>query len=264
MSNAKNKVNFEVKLEDDKVLKLAVLRPNEAAKQKAQLVYAKSLKKNLDAGLMLRTKLDSYLREQNVWDDVKQKEYLDLQNQILENEKIVEGKRKGITLEVAKEAAIQLRRDRMSLRSLVAQKSELESTTAEGMAENQRFAFLVSVCTVHADTGKHYYATQEDYEKDEGAVALAAATNFANLWYGIDPDYENNLPENKFLTKYKFCDEKLRLVNAEGKLVDTKGRLIDEEGRYITVDGKYCDIDGNLVDKDGNPLVEEETFPFLT
>ena len=76
----------------------------------------------------------------------------------------------------------------------------------------------------------------------------------------LDNDYESNLPENKFLKKYKFIDDKLRLVDKKGRLIDADGKLIDEEGRYIDDQGNYIDKYGNRVDKDGEYLVESKPF----
>ena len=68
------------------------------------------------------------------------------------------------------------------------------------------------------------------------------------MLYDLDPNYDNNLPENKFLKDYSFVNEDLRLVNDDGHLVDSQGRLINEEGRFIAYDDKgeeyFIDIDG--------------------
>jgi hypothetical protein len=87
-----------------------------------------------------------------------------------------------------------------------------------------------------------------------------AAQNLANMLYGLDNDYESNLPENKFLKKYKFVDEKLRLVDKKGRLIDNEGRLIDESGRYVDENGSFVDKFGNKVDADGDYIVEQQPF----
>ena len=84
------------------------------------------------------------------------------------------------------------------------------------------------------------------------------------MLYGLDPDYEKNLPENKFLVTYKFANEKLELVNKDGHLIDSEGNLIDEEGYYV----KYVDEKKVRVTKDGRELdennnVKVEFSPFL-
>lgn len=80
------------------------------------------------------------------------------------------------------------------------------------------------------------------------------------MLYGLDNDYENNLPENKFLKKYKFIDQKLRLIDKKGRLIDSEGRLIDESGRYVDDNGSFVDKFGNKVDADGDYIVEQQPF----
>jgi hypothetical protein len=114
---------------------------------------------------------------------------------------------------------------------------------------------------VYKDNNQPYFNSMEDYlNKSTDIVAVRAAQTLANMIYGLDNDYENNLPENKFLRQYKFVDSKLRLINKEGKLVDEDGRLIDEDGRFINAEGKFVDKFGYLVDKDGEYILESKPF----
>jgi hypothetical protein len=108
---------------------------------------------------------------------------------------------------------------------------------------------------------KHYFNNLDDYlERIEDPAALKGAQVLANMIYGLDNDYEKNLPENKFLLKYKFVNENLRFINNEGKLVDREGRLIDEAGRFINESGEYVDKDGNRVDEHGDYIVDAKPF----
>ena len=59
--------------------------------------------------------------------------------------------------------------------------------------------------------------------------------------YGLDPDYDQKLEENKFLKEFNFVNDDLRFINKDGDLVDMDGRLVNEDGRYIayrTEEGK--------------------------
>jgi hypothetical protein len=114
---------------------------------------------------------------------------------------------------------------------------------------------------VYTDSKDPYFKNFEDYNnKSADPIALLAAQNLANMLYGLENDYEEKLPENKFLKQYKFVDSKLRLINKEGKLVDEKGRLINENGRYINEAGQFVDKDGNIVNEDGDYVVEFSPF----
>ena len=119
----------------------------------------------------------------------------------------------------------------------------------------------------------------DDYnQKGAEPWAVKAAGELANFLYNLDPNYEINLPENNFLKKFNFTDEKGRLVNKEGHLIavdeDGKERLIDEEGYYVAYDAEgkqyFVNRDGEKIerekdivtaaflDDDGNPIVDEE------
>jgi hypothetical protein len=154
-----------------------------------------------------------------------------------------------------------MRKTRDKVRDLISVKTSLDTHTAEGQADNARFNYLVSACTVYDSTKQRYFSSLEDYlNRSTDIVALLAAQNLANMLYGLDNDYEGGLPENKFLKQYKFVDDKLRFINKEGKLVDSEGRLIDENSRYIDADGNFIDKFGNRVDKDGEYVIESKPF----
>jgi hypothetical protein len=81
------------------------------------------------------------------------------------------------------------------------------------------------------------------------------------LTYGDITSVEAEFPENVFLRKYHFVDEKFRPVNASGQLVDIEtGKLIDEDGYYLDDQGRRTDRDGNPLDKDGQYLVATKEF----
>jgi hypothetical protein len=115
---------------------------------------------------------------------------------------------------------------------------------------------------VYNDTKEPYFKNMEEYlNRATEQVSLLGAQNLANMLYGLDNDYETNLPENKFLKKYKFVDEKLRLVDKKGRLIDAEGRLVDDNGRFIDEQGNFVDKFGNKVDEEGEYVVD--TQPFL-
>jgi hypothetical protein len=151
---------------------------------------------------------------------------------------------------------------RDEIRDLISVRTSLDNHSAEGQADNARFNYLVSVCVVYNDTKQPYFRDMEDYLNRAGeSIALLGAQNLANMLYGLDNDYENGLPENKFLKKYHFVDDKLRLIDKKGRLIDVDGRLIDESGRFIDEEGNFVDKYGNRVNLEGDYVVE--TKPFL-
>lgn len=238
---------------------LMVRSPSLNDQKEATKVYNQSFSEALKAKAVVRAKLDDLLVEQGLWDGVKQAKFTELQAKILDGErKLAKG---GISLSDAKDIALDMKKTREDLRDLISVKTNLDTHTAEGQADNARFNYLVSACTVYSDSKQPYFKSYEDYNnKSSDPVAILAAQNLAGMLYGLDNDYEEKLPENKFLKQYRFVDEKLRLINKEGKLVDEQGRLIDENGRFINEKGEFVDKDGNLVNNEGDYIVEFSPF----
>ena len=250
--------NFTVKINDqDK--NVLVRSPSLNDQREGQKIYNQAFTDAIKSKSVVRAKLDDLLSDQGLWDDVKQKRFTELQKDLLEGEKkLAKG---GFSLNEAKDLAIKMKSIRDEIRDLISVRTSLDNHSAEGQADNARFNYLVSVCVVYNDTKEPVFKDMEEYlNRSTEEVAILGAQNLANMLYGLDNDYESNLPENKFLKKYKFIDDKLRLVDKKGRLIDADGKLIDEEGRYIDEQGNYIDKYGNRVDKDGEYLVESKPF----
>lgn len=250
--------NFKTTV-DGKEVEFVVRSPSLQDQREATKIYNQSFTEALKSKAIVRAKLDDLLVDQGLWDESKQNRFAKLQSEILEGEKkLAKG---GISLKEAKEQALKMKKTREELRELITVKTNLDTHTAEGQADNARFNYLVSACTVYSDTKKPYFSSYEDYNnRASETVAILGAQNLANMLYGLDNDYEEKLPENKFLKQYRFIDDKLRLINKDGKLVDEEGRLLDENGRFINDKGEFIDKNGNLVDKLGDYIVEFTPF----
>tara|TARA_Y100000593_G_scaffold8346_1_gene15428 strand:+ start:10056 stop:10997 length:942 start_codon:yes stop_codon:yes gene_type:complete len=250
---------------NDKVVYLEL--PNAEANKEAQLAYNKAFRDALQSGAILRQKLNQVMEDQGIWNEDKENQY----NEVLA--KINEGEKKlskgGISLSEARSIAIEMRENRVEFRSLIAERSAMDGNTAEGQADNERFAHLLYACLKN-ENGKRLFPTREEYDKAAASPYIVkAAGELAEKVYGLDPNYEKNLPENKFLQAYKFTDQALRLINEDGHLIDIDNegvqRLIDEGGRFIDYDKEgekfFVDKDGNRVTEEGE--YEEEFSPFL-
>jgi hypothetical protein len=251
--NGKTKVVF-IKLPDSKVNK------------DAQLIYNKAFREALQDGAILRQKLNSVMREQGVWDDEKQEEYDGVLKQITDKE--LQIRKGGISLKEARVKALELRDHREEFRSLIAEKSSMDGNTAEGQADNERFSYIVYASLIDEKGHKVFDNFEKYQEADSMPYVIEAAGKLAEKLYGLDPDYDRNLPENKFLVDYSFANEELRLVNDDGHLVDRDGRLISDTGRFIAYDedGKsyFIDKDGKTVSEGGDYEVEFSPFTDAT
>ena len=249
---------------EEQEVKVAVLRPKAKHLREAQLSYNRAFRDALESGALLRQKLEDHMREQGIWVDTKQKRYDEINETILAGEKkLAKG---GISLSEAKTLALDMRVARGELRELIAERTIMDGNTAEGQADNARFNALVSECIVSVDNNnvKRFDGVEEYDTVASEPWAVEAASELANMLYDLDPNYDNNLPENKFLKDYKFVDTELRLVNDEGHLVDTEGRLINEEGRFIAYDDKgeiyFVDREGAALTEEGGYVVDFEPF----
>ena len=227
--------------------------------RESQKIYNQSFSDAIKSGSIVRARLDDLLKEQGLWDDKKELKFVTIQKQLADKEKILS--KGGISLKRAKSVAVEMQTLREELRDLISVKTNLDTHTAEGQADNARFNYLVSVCVVYKDTKKPYFSSYDDYiNRSIDPVALIGAQKLAALMYGLDSDFEKKLPENKFLLKYKLVNNNLEFIDDKGRLVDSEGRLINKDGRFINEEGKFVDKDGNLVDDKGDYIVEFEPF----
>ena len=267
MAKAKNR--FKVESEDLKGNKKVIFfkLPDTQITKEGQLAYNKAFREALQSGAILRQRLSQVMTEQGLWDEQKEAEYIKVLEDISDLEKTLQ--KGGISLSEARYIAIEMRQKRVEFRGLIAERNSMDNNTAEGQADNERFSHLVYKCLLD-DKGKALFTSKEHYESFAAEpYVTSAASQLAEKLYGLDPNYESNLPENKFLTDYKLADESLRLVNEEGHLIviDDEGneRLIDENGRYVAYEDSgekyFIDVDGERVSEEGE--YEIEFSPFL-
>jgi len=257
MSNTITKT-FTVKV-DEKDVEFLVRLPTLHDQREAQKVYNQAFTDAIKSKSVVRAKLEDLLKEQGLWNDTKQAQFETLQKELLDGERrLAKG---GFSLSEAKKIALRMKSIRNEIKDLISVRTSLDNHSAEGQADNARFNFLVSVCVLRKENNTPYFSSLEDYlNRADDPVAFLGAQNLANMLYGLDNNYEKTLPENKFLQKYKFVDENLRLINKDGHYVNEEGKLIDINGRFIDKDGNFIDRDGNRVDADGEYVMESQPF----
>jgi len=251
---------FKAPVGADNVEKEFLVRsPSLNDQREAQKVYNQAFTDAIKSKSVVRAKLDDLLQDQGLWNPEKQAKFSELQKELLDGEKrLAKG---GFSLNEAKDLAIRMKVVRDEIRDLISVRTSLDNHSAEGQADNARFNYLVSVCVVYSDTKEPYFKNMEDYlNRSTETVALVGAQNLANMLYGLDNDYESNLPENKFLKKFKFVDDRLRYIDKKGRLIDSEGRLVDDQGRFIDEEGNFVDKYGNRVDIDGEYVVDPQPF----
>lgn len=236
-----------------------VIKPaNSQAAIEAQKVYNKTFKRAIEEGAILKKSLEDHMRRQGLWDDDKQAEY----DKLIKRSADIEYKIKSGSYKKAselKEKSFELKRIRSDLSSLLMVRNSMDSITADGLADNERFYYLITACVIDYATQKPVFSSLEDYhEKSDTELAVKCASEFANFAYGLDDDFEDKLIENKLLKKLGLLNDKGQLVNREGQRVDLEDNLIDENGSRIDKDGKRIDINNNPVLDDA--VIDELQF----
>lgn len=247
----KNKITFKVtaknlgEFEDGTEVELAVLKPTPGQMQEATRVYNKTWAQGVKDHLLLREAIDDYMREQGIWGDEQESRLQEILKSINETEKTLSaGKMKKLD---AKALAMKLWDLRSEMRQLIAKKTMIENNSVESQAENARFNYLVSVGTVYNETGEPVFSSLEDYLGKDEDWSYECASQMSHMLYNLDPDFEQNLPENKFLKRFGYVNDDLALINESGKLVSREGKLIDAEGYFINEEGQRVTINGEKV-----------------
>jgi hypothetical protein len=249
--------DIEVKVGDETV-KVYVQVPSSHIIQRADRYKAKVWTECIEDGIKTKDELKIIMKKRGIWNSSHSEKEAELVEEIQELEKSLylgKGSKKS-SLEEGKKIAIKMRQLRNSLRELIMEKMNMESNTAEALADNARFDFLVACCTYH-ENGDNVYNGIDDYnDKSADEIAFAAASALASLMYNYTSDTEKSLPENKWLMHFNLVNEDLSLVNDKKELIDLDGRKINDQGHYINDKGQRIDIEGNLLDKDGNYVIQ--------
>ena len=244
-------------------IKYAVNRPSVKQQQAANKLRSKTFNDALRNGDLLRDQLDSELRKRGDWNDDREADYQRLRTEVSDYELAL--RKGGIKLSRAKDLALEMADKREEMISMLSSRTDLDNNTCEGQADAARFNCLFAGCLVYEETGEKYFpgGLEEYTGAMNDPVAVKGATEFYYLVSGTE-NLDDTLPENEFLKKFKFTDEKNRLVDKEGKLVSREGKHIDEEGRYIKWgdDGTsvFVDVDGRELNEEGDYDIEQAPF----
>lgn len=233
-------------------------RPTVEESRQAQKVYNRAFNDAIASGSPLQAKATDILKEQGLWNDSKQAELEGINKQLLEGEFTLH--KGGIYKTEARKVALNLKRLRASMQDLLTPITNFNQHTAEGQANNARFDYLVSVCVVY-NNNTPAFSSYEDYlNRSNETVALLGAGKFAELYYQLNDDFQDKLPENQFLKEHKFVDDKYRLIDGQGRLIDEDGRLVNENGNLVNESGSLIDVLGHTIDAEGNFTVERQPF----
>lgn len=259
----KNKTEVTVEIENENgeksEVKIYVVRPTNNSIKGADRYRAKTWNQCIVDGIITKKELTKVLQERKIWDDEKSnaEEKILTKLQQLEKELYL-GKSSNQPMKISegKKIAIEMRKLRIELRDLIAEKIAMEENTAEALSDNAKFDYFVADCTYY-ENGEKVYKDVDDYNsRSSDEIAYAAAGALAQMMYQFDSKFEESLPENKWLKKFDLVNEDLSLVNKDGELVDINGLKINSFGHYINEKGERVDRDGNLLNEDGTYVIQ--------
>jgi hypothetical protein len=260
----KNKLAFDSQDKDKKAVKLCVKRPDTKQSTELEKVWNKAYQEAIANGALISKKIEGVARSQGVWSDELEEKVKQLDAEI--KAKVLALLKGGMTKSAGKALAKKIAELRGEKRDILSGLDEITANTAERKAQNIQFNHLVALCTLWAEgpnEGKPYFENYQNYIERftaEEQAAFDAGRYMGFLIHNLDPNFELNLPENRFLVEHKFADEKGYLINKEGKRVDWDGRLVNEKGQLINENGELVDRDGIPVDEKGNYIVEKGVF----
>lgn len=226
-------------------VKLAVIRPTHKHQQLSQEIYTRRWKELVEQGAPLRTELNDILKKRKLWNDDMQAQEEELLKKIEANLKKVKGRLKISEAIKAMKDNLRLKAELIVLRF---NRNQLDENTAEAMADQHRFNFLVSVCTVTEDN-KPFFSSFEEFltQDDEGnPVPTIAGEAFWRLTTDLDTDYRKDWPEYQFLQKYKLVDDKLQFLK-DGKPVDINDNPLESQVKEELQFGEMLDDEGNVI-----------------
>lgn len=232
-------------------------------------VFAKLVKEKDEEGkpaYILRSQLNSYLANIGIYSDSDIDDINTFGDRIKELEELLSkgGKKKS----EGREAAIELRRLRYAIYVLLMRQTEFDKNTVEHYSDNARMNYLVTKC-ICFEGGLPVFKSVDDYESDSILQeALAEPIKIlAGMVSQYDPDFEKNMPENKFLKKYGFCDDQYRLIDSNGNFIDGDGNRVDSDGNKLEPEekiesvGEFLDDDPPKVEPVENDIAEKPPVP---
>ena len=248
---------FKAYVDDDTEQEFIFKIPNADDLSDADMYYASKIAKLVrqkgNDKLLLRCEVDEFLREQGVWSDKDQAKVDTI------NEKIDTGlaklKKGGIKLSEGREISIKITEARQELVSVMQKRQIFDNATIESLADDEKVDYLIYACTLNSEDGQNYWGSFDDMKEDKGSDVYRGASEASmSVLYGINEDFEKNLPENKWLKKYNFIDESLSFIDRKtGEFVDRKGRPISELQEDVF--SKLESLSGEIVEE--SPYIDD-------
>lgn len=245
--------------ENDKEINLTVKTPSLEDIEASDRVYAAKIasliREDKKKKLLLRSELDTFLRDSGVWTKTDEDKVFKLRKDI--DTLLGELRKGGKKLTDGRTAAIAVMDKRNEIFTLMRKRQIFDDATIESVAENEKAEYFIYACTVYSETGDNYWSSFEDMKNDRASEVYRKASELTlEVVFGNDPDLEKKLPENKWLKKYGFIDENLNYTDRK------TGKFVDREGKPLpNIEEQAAKIVENLVGdiKEETPFIDDDT-----
>mgnify|MGYP001180637046 CR=1 FL=1 len=163
-NKTESKVTIEAENGEKREVEIYVQKPSNDTMKKADRHKSKIWNQCIQDEILTKKELAVLMRKRGIWDDKKDKEEEEITKAIVQLEKeLYQGKNgKKPKVSEGRDIAVEIRRKRSDLRDLIAERIGLEENTADSLADNARFDYLVSQCTFYKD-GKPVYKDYDEY-----------------------------------------------------------------------------------------------------
>lgn len=251
-----NKFNVEL---DGKKLELYVKKPSMKELEDADRMRACKIAELIKSGdntLLSRVELEDFLRKSKIWTDEDENKVIALHKKI--ESKLSELEKGGKKASEGRKICIEILQIRKDIYNAMIKRFSFEDATIESMAERRRDEYLIYLCTMNAENNKRFFEALDEVGEDQYFdVRFFAQRKISEYIYGNAEDVEKTLPENKWLSRFGYLDEKMILVDRKTKQpVDWEGNLIpqlSEEEKAKLVEKNTTGI------KEETPFIDDET-----
>ena len=246
-----NRKEFEV-IVGETTYKLAVRLPRAVDVQEADKIYSSQVAKlvqDKENQLLLRSQLEKFLREKNIWVQEDDDELMRLSQKVDTN--LLKLRRGGMSLSEGRTLSLETTDARVDILQLMAKRRTFDESTIESVAENERQEYLLYASTLDGETGDRHWESFSDFKEDIGTEIYKECSKNLYILLGMDEDFDKNLPESQWLLKYGFVNDDLKFINRKtGKFEDRDGNPIDN-----TEEDSVEESEPFIDDETGEPVI---------
>lgn len=251
--------SFKITEGNDKEVELAVLQPLAEHFEESDRAYANKIssmvKDSVNKRFLLRREVESFLKEQKLWTEVDETAIKKIQLEI--DALLLQLRKGGIKVSEVRKLCLEIADKRAEMVKIMSKRRIFDDSTIESFAETDRNDYLIYICTVYNKDGRNYWQSFEDMKNDKLSEAYRKASTISyEIIYGVNPEFEKTLPENRLLMKLGFVDKDLNFVDRKtGEFVDREGKPLIQIAEETL--NKFNSLQGEIAEE--TPFIDDDT-----